>query len=123
MSWCLLGVVLGCSGRDDTERSLTGSWCGTPVTAAAECVGDEVMYVELQESGGKVTGGACEAFGKECYALQAGVRSGQKVTYFYEFAGYRVTADLDFDLGNGLSGSYFSTKCGCEVPVTLHRVP
>lgn len=94
------------------------------VGSAAECIGDEVLFVELSDDAGLLSGKACEAYAKECYELVDATVQGRHVVFAYEFSGYRVDADFELSAdGSTLSGAYASTKCGCEVPVTLHRVP
>lgn len=98
---------------------MSGAWCGREVAAATECVGDEVTYLELEQDGASVTGQYCEAFGHECYAL-AGSVEGNELTFEYHFSGYTVTATLE--IGPSLKGTFFSTKCGCEIPVEVFGI-
>jgi hypothetical protein len=121
--WGAVGVLVmlgGCSSESTTD--LTGAWCGKEVAVAADCVGDEVEYVELAQSGITLSGKVCEAYEKECYDIQDGAASGSHVSFFYTFSDYRVDASLDQADASTLRGSFRSSKCGCEVPLTLHRV-
>jgi len=46
------------------------------------------------------------------------------LTFFYTFGVNRVDARLTLSEDQQvLVGAYTSTKCVCDVPVTLHRVP
>ena len=119
-------ACLACAGKSDGDSSsgaVSGAWCGREVSSAEECVGDEVFYVELEGAAAALSGQACEAYGKECYALIDATLQGRELTYSYEFSGYRVDADLTLGAdGETLSGVLFATKCGCEIPITLHRI-
>ncbi len=127
--WAIVGTWLaillgsGCSGESQSSSSnVSGRWCGAAVGTAAECVGDEVEYLELSQAGDTVTGVVCEAYGKECYDVQAGLAQAGKLTLFYTFSGERV--DVALDVGNAtLAGTFTSTKCACSLPITLHRIP
>ena len=79
------------------------------------------MFLEFEQDGSTVTGQFCESFGNDdCHALTGRVE-GQELTFEYHFASYTVTATLE--IGSTLKGTFFSTKCGCEVPVELFAIP
>jgi hypothetical protein len=106
---------------------VAGAWCGMDVAAAPSCLGDEVIYAELMQfGGGAVTGMSCDEYngGSGCYQLQGGVITNHLLTFFYTFGVNRVDARLTLSEDQQvLAGVYTSTKCVCDVPVTLHRVP
>jgi hypothetical protein len=117
-------LAFACSGDDGDADSgghqdVSGAWCGKEVAAASDCVGDEVIYLELEQDGATITGQYCEAFGHECYAL-AGSVEGSQLTFEYHFSEYTVTATLL--IGSSLKGSFFSTKCACEIPVEVFGI-
>ena len=120
-------LFLGCSGSSSTDGSsglsdVSGAWCGANVATAVECVGDEVGYLELTQSGETVSGQSCEAFEHDCQAVQAGTFSGNHLSYFYTFDVYRVDASFDVASATTLHGTFHSDKCNCDQPLTLHRV-
>ena len=121
--------LLGCSDGSSTNSAgatadVTGSWCGKKVSAAADCLGDEIEYLELTQAvSGVVTGVSCEAFGKDCYDVQSGNYASGRLTYYYTFSSYRVDADFTSTDQNTLTGVFHSDKCGCEVPLILYRIP
>jgi hypothetical protein len=124
--WLVGLAVLTCGcGGDSSDDSLNvgGEWCGRAVATAAECVGDEVGYLRVSQTGAAVSGRMCEAYEKDCNELQAGEVAGTHFTFFYEFSEFRVDAAFDAQGKNALRGSFHSTKCGCDIPMTLNRVP
>lgn len=130
--WLALGcglslAIAGCSDGKATEPAgeVSGHWCGAQVATAAECIGDEVIYLNLGESGDLVTGQACEAYAMGCEDVQAGRVTGSQFTFYYTFGTPSERVDGTFTLQDPatLSGSYRSTKCNCDIPVTLHRLP
>jgi hypothetical protein len=91
---------------------------------AAACVGDEPIYAEFAQAGTTVTGQSCERYMAGCYAIENGSFTGGTLTYDYTFSPDRVDASLTLSAdGQALAGTYASTKCACDVPVTLHRLP
>ena len=121
-------LVLACAGEQNTNTlsgsttSVTGHWCGATAATSAKCLGDEVEYLELTQTGNSVTGIACEAYQKDCYAVQSGLFESGALSYYYTFDSFRVDADLTLTNGT-LTGSYHSDKCDCDVPLTFHSVP
>lgn len=111
----------GCADGDDAV-DVSGGWCGKQVATAAECSGDQVHYLALTQVADAVSGKACEAYDKDCYDIQSGTVSDQRLTFFYTFSGFRVDASLDVVDTNRLQGSFYSNKCGCSLPLTLHRI-
>jgi hypothetical protein len=103
--------------------SVAGAWCGVPVQTAADCVGDEVLFVELAQSGNVVTGQSCEAYQKGCYQILQGGLVGNQLTYSYVFITYQVDLDLVVSGPTELTGTIFSSKCSCTLPITLHKIP
>lgn len=118
-------LLPGCD-KDEAPGDVFGSWCGRAVSAPTECVGDEVIYLEVATADGTaVTGVQCEAYDKDCYALIDTEQTAGKLRYAYEFSGNRVDAELALaGDGDTLEGVLTSTKCGgCQTPVTLFRIP
>jgi hypothetical protein len=111
----------GGGSEDGTEETLnvTGGWCGIQVTAAVDCIGDEVTYLEFEQNGSAIAGQYCEAFGKDCYPL-TGTVEGTVLTFEYHFSQYTVTGT--FEIGASLKGTFYSTKCGCEIPVEVFGI-
>ena len=123
----VLAACLACSdgnGGASGGGDVSGAWCGLQVTTAAACVGDEVVYAEFAQSGTTVTGQSCEYYLAGCYTLENGSLTGEALVFDYTFSPDRVDASLILSAdGQTLAGTYASTKCSCEVPVTLHRLP
>lgn len=113
-------IVSGCSA--DADGEVEGSWCGRAVETAEQCTGDEVVYAELQQSGSAVSGTICEAYEKECYPVEGGNFEDGTLTFSYSFQTNTVEGELALD-GDTLTGSFFSSKCDCSIPVTLLRLP
>jgi hypothetical protein len=122
-SRALLAAAACCGCADGDEVELSGAWCGKQVATAAECVGDEVEYLELTQVADTVTGRVCEAYDKDCNDIQSGTVSDERFTFFYTFSTDRVDADLAVVDSNRMQGSFFSTKCGCDLPYTFYRIP
>jgi hypothetical protein len=122
-----LMACLACSdgnGGGSSGGDVSGAWCGLQVTTAAACVGDEVIYAEFAQAGTTVTGQSCEHYLTGCYAIENGSLTGGTLTYDYTFSPDRVDASLSLSSdGQTLAGTYASTKCSCDIPVTLHRLP
>jgi hypothetical protein len=123
----VLTACLACSdGNGGTQAGgdVSGAWCGLQVATAAECVGDEVVYAEFAQSGTTVTGQSCERYLTACYPIENGSVTGTMLAFDYTFSSDRVDAKLTLSSdGKTLTGTYTSTKCVCDVPVTLHRLP
>jgi hypothetical protein len=118
------GAGTGEQEGGSSGASVTGAWCGMQVATAADCLGDQVVYLELQQAGSVVTGRSCEQYNTGCYDLQAGALAGAQLTYFYTFDVDRVDATLTVDdVSSTLTGEYDSTKCTCQIPELLHRIP
>jgi hypothetical protein len=126
MMLTLAAVSLGCSSSPDVSSSagdVTGAWCGIDVATASACVGDEVVYAELAQTGTAVTGRACEYYLAGCYTIENGAFTNGELVFDYVFAPDRVDATLTLASDGGtLTGKYTSTKCTCDLPVTLHRL-
>jgi hypothetical protein len=118
-----MGFALIACGCGDDAAEVGGAWCGRAVATAAECVGGEVQYLVLAQSGDRVSGRICEEYEKDCNDLQGGRVAGPNFSFFYEFASYRVDGTFEAHSSNFLFGSLHSTKCDCETPKTLSRVP
>lgn len=127
LATCVLTACLACSdgnGGASAGGDVSGAWCGLQITTAAACVGDEVIYAEFAQSGTTVTGRSCEYYLAGCYAIENGSLTGEALVFDYTFSPDRVDASLTLSAdGQTLAGTYASTKCSCEVPVTLHRLP
>jgi hypothetical protein len=120
----LVGLALLVCGCGDDAPDVGGTWCGRAVATAAECVGgDEVEYLVLAQSGDRVSGRICEQYEKDCNDLQGGRLAESQLTFFYEFSDYRVDGAFKAHGSNTLVGNLHSTKCGCDTPKTLSRVP
>lgn len=117
MGGCVGLLALACSSDDD----VTGKWCGREVSAPEQCVGDEVEYLELVQSGSTVTGQICEAYDKDCAAIENGALEGTTLRFDYSptTVGGKATLQL---AGDQLSGAIHSDKCACEVQFTFHRL-
>ena len=112
------------NSNDASSGNVSGAWCGLPVGTAAECVGDEVVYAEFAQAGIAVTGTACEYYRAGCYPLENGMLVGGHLTYRYTFTPDHVDADFTLATdGQSLTGAYTSTKCGCQIALTLHLLP
>jgi hypothetical protein len=122
-----LAMCLACSdgsGGSAGGGDVTGAWCGLDVTTAAACVGNEPIYAEFAQAGTTVTGQSCERYMAGCYAIENGSFVGEALSFDYTFSPDRVDASLILSAdGQALAGTYASTKCSCDVPVTLHRLP
>ena len=125
-------ACLTCSGGNGgASGALTGAWCGLQVTTAADCVGNnDAVYAEFAQTGTTVTGQSCEYYLARLSSLTSienVVPSpvGQRPDLLdYTFSPDSVHASLTLSAdGQTLSGTYASTKCSCDVPVTLHRLP
>jgi len=114
--WRAVGIVLllaGCGGESGNAE-VGGNWVGGG--------SGESTYLELQQSGSAVTGQACERPGHDCYPIKDGKLSGQSLTFCYEFDTHKVTATLTLSVdGKTLTGSYHSTKCNCDLAVSLTK--
>lgn len=119
-------ALLGCSNAPGTSTStgdVSGAWCGIDVATASACVGDEVVYAELVQTGTTVTGRACEYYLAGCYTIENGAFTNGELVFDYVFAPDCVDASLTLASDGGtLTGKYTSTKCTCDLPVTLHRL-
>jgi len=115
----VVGIMLllaSCGGETSkADVNVSGNWGGN--------AGGEGSYLELQQSGSVVTGQACESPGQDCYAIKDGKVSGDTLTFSYEFDTYKVTATLTLSAdGKTLSGNYHSTKCNCDVAISLAKL-
>jgi hypothetical protein len=121
----LLAAGLACSEGNGGAPGgdVSGAWCGLPVTTAEACVGDEPIYAELGQAGTTVTGQSCEYYLGGCYPIENGSLTGTRLVFDYEFSPDRVDASLTLSADTQtLTGTYASTKCSCDVPVTLPRL-
>jgi hypothetical protein len=122
-------ACLACSGGNGGGSGggyVTGAWCGLQVTTAAACLNstNDAIYAEFAQSGTTVTGQSCEYYLAGCYTIENGSLMGTNFVFDYTFSPYRVDANLTLSAdGQTLPGTYASTKCSCDVPVTLHRLP
>jgi hypothetical protein len=132
LSFAAFPLLLAACGEPAANPGgdVTGAWCGIDVADAPSCLGDEVIYAELTQSGGgtgqAVTGMSCDHYnaGSGCYELDGGGMTSRVLTFFYTFGVNRVDARLTLSEDQqSLAGTYTSTKCVCDVPVTLHRLP
>jgi len=114
-------LALSCSSSHELSGSVAGKWCGSDVATPAECVGDEVEYLDLTQSGSSVDGKICEAYEKDCAPLQNGKLEGKRLSFEWNPVNIGGKADLELD-GDLLAGSLHADKCGCEVAYTFHRL-
>ena len=122
LSWtggamAVMAALLGCGGDEDVG----GHWCGAEVDSDEQCLGDEVHFLELSQSGDEVTGVWCEEYRRECYPIENGQMDGDSFTARYSFSSGYVEASLTLD-GDILEGTIFASKCSCDLPTTLHRI-
>jgi hypothetical protein len=120
-----VAASLGCSDAGKGNGDVSGAWCGKDVAAAAACVGDEAIYLQLTQSGSAVTGTYCEDYAAtECYTLDGGTLAGSALTFSYDLPPTdSVSATLSLATsGETMTGAMTSTKCGCDIAVTLHRL-
>ena len=118
---CLSVLVLGCADSQDTAGGVTGKWCGRDVASPEACVGDEVEYMDLVQSGSTVTGKICEAYEADCAPIENGKLSGAKLTFGFDPQDVGGLAELELS-GDVLDGTLHSDKCACELPFTFHRL-
>jgi hypothetical protein len=115
-------LALACGGREQAAPgTVAGSWCGREVSTPEECLGREVEYLELSQSGSQVTGQICEAYEKDCAPIEDGRFSGGKLTFSYSPVYVGGLANLELS-GDVLQGTLHSDKCACETPFTFHRL-
>jgi hypothetical protein len=112
----------GCSDGEGDAVDVSGAWCGKQVATAAECVGDEVEYLELNQAANVVTGKVCEAYDNDCNDIQSGTVAEERLDFFYTFSGFRVDATLDILDASTMRGSFTSNKCACSIALTMHRL-
>ena len=119
-----IGVLSLAGCGEDTELPLpvAGTWAGRCTTSTSS----DSTYLVLGQSGATVTGEACESVKKDCYAIQDGLMTGARLTFWYswqETTPQKVTAELVLDAGGKrLAGTYTSTKCGCALAVTIDKL-
>lgn len=118
---CLACLVLSCSSSHELSGTVAGKWCGSDVATPADCVGDEVEYLDLTQDGASVHGKICEAYEKDCAPVQNGKLDGSQLRFDFDPVDVGGKADLRLD-GDVLSGSLHSDKCACELPYTFHRL-
>ncbi|MES1186253.1 MAG: hypothetical protein ABUL60_20745 [Myxococcales bacterium] len=118
---CLSVLALSCADNQDTAGGVSGKWCGRDVASAEACVGDEVEYLDLVQSGSTVTGKICEAYEADCAPIENGKLSGAKLTLGFDPQDVGGLADLELS-GDVLDGTLHSDKCACELPFTFHRL-
>jgi hypothetical protein len=120
-------ACLACSGGHASGGGdVTGAWCGLQVTTAADCVNstNDAIYAEFAQSGTTVTGQSCEYYLAGCYPIENGSLTGAALVFDYTFSPDHVDASLTLSTdGQTLSGTYASTKCSCDLPVTPHLLP
>ncbi len=103
---------------------VTGQWCGKQVSDAASCKGDEVMFADLKMSGDAVTGELCEAYKKDCMALEASSFKSNTLAFGYKFKQGTGTGNFQLGADGVLTGELKVTKGKKEatVPKKLYRV-
>jgi hypothetical protein len=110
----------GCSSKD-LDSDVSGVWCGREVRTPEECVGEEVEYLELRQEDGRVTGVICEAYNKDCTAVEGGTLDGNQLTFGFDPRNVQGRAELTLREGV-LDGTLYSGKCACHLPYTFHRL-
>jgi len=79
------------------------------------------------QSGSSVSGQACERYEFDCYPIQNGAVAGSTLNFDYSWVEGGTTHTVHATLtlspdGSTLSGKYDSSKCSCEVPITVLRI-
>lgn len=103
------------SSSSGGTSSFAGKWTGP--------VGQDSSHLDLQQNGATVTGQACEAPGKDCYAF-SGEAAGDRLTGSYSWMESGKTEKVVVDLradGNALVGKYTVSKCMCTLDASLQR--
>ncbi|MCA9670174.1 MAG: hypothetical protein KC503_31485 [Myxococcales bacterium] len=108
--------ALGCGGDD-----LSGHWCAKRVTRPESC---DALYLDVSEDDEELSGQFCEKYGSNCNPLINGKVEGSIVTFSYNIGNTdRADADLGWNLENTeLSGTLYSTRCDCKIPLFLYRI-
>lgn len=107
----------GCGGVD-----VTGHWCGRPVDQDAECVGDETGLLLLKQDDRALEGQACEAHNHDCHVIERAHVVGDQVAFHYSFDNGTVDAKLSVE-GDVMRGTFFASKCKCDLNRTFYRIP
>lgn len=121
MGACFGLLAMGCADRDDPAGDVSGKWCGRDVASPEQCLGDEVEYLDLAQSGSQVTGKICEAYEADCAAVENGMLSGATLSFGFDPEDVGGLAKLELS-GDVLDGTLHSDKCACELPFTFHRL-
>ena len=125
-----LGLLAAC-GVPSTEANDNAS---SDVIAASDIsgiyfgrVGHDSSYLELTQSGGIITGTACERPGHDCYPLVNGTIVNGRLTAGYSWIENGRTETVAIDLaptaGPGpspLVGTYTASKCNCTLQASLN---
>ncbi len=109
-------LLAGCT------EDVTGHWCGRAVDSDAACTGDEVGLLLLAQDGAGLDGQACEAHEHDCHLLEKGTVDGRHVTFHYSFKNGYVDAKLSVE-GDVMTGTFFASKCKCDIRRTFYRIP
>lgn len=121
----VVAAAIGCSDGKTGNGDVTGAWCGKDVATDGECLGDAAIYLRLTQSGTAVAGTYCEDYAAtDCYTLDGGAIAGSALTFGYELPP-TDSVDAAFTLagdGKTMTGTMTSTKCDCDLAVTLHRL-
>lgn len=113
------GSTTSTSGAPAGAANVTGVWAGK--------VGNDGSYLDLTQTGGTVTGTACEAPGKQCYPLTGGSVAGDTFTgaYSWDENGKTQTVTMNLKVAadnRSMQGTYVSTKCGgCTLQAALGK--
>jgi len=124
----VLAAGIGCSDGKADKGDVSGTWCGRDVAAAADCVGDEVFYLDLVQAGSEVTGDWCEAYNHDCLPIEEGTFANRTLTFDAPVdTTSTVTASLTMsDDGQRLGGKFAETDNSSggsvSLSVTLHRI-
>jgi hypothetical protein len=108
-------AVTGCS------QDATGHWCGRQVASDAECTGDETGLLLLNHEGETLGGQACEAHEHDCHVLEKGRVVSDRIAFHYSFRDGYVDAKLAID-GDVMIGSFWASKCKCDISRTFYRI-
>jgi hypothetical protein len=91
-------------------------------------VGNDSSYLELTQSGGTVTGTACERPGHDCYPLVNGTIVNGRFTASYSWIENGRTETIAIDLipdavpgPSRLIGTYKASKCNCTLQASLNH--
>lgn len=120
----------GVAVEEPPESVLSGAWCGAP-ERGVRCEGDEALFLVLRGTDARVRGEICESPGQDCLPLEGVKLEGKRLRFVYRFeetmegraSTGEIRARLEYDGETEvLEGSFWSSKCACEVRRRLWRL-